>query len=235
MLPFPPLSSLPRRADFRPCHRRRRHCGGGGRRRRVRPWLLRISSHSAPTPPRFHNFHSPSSWVASRHETGPDRGPVVGWRLFSLHVYTVLHSAYPPASTRATPVVGEYDASKNQESHMLSYNERADEQAELGRMAEGPVICPGSQKYGSSWLRVHPAVREIAGIWLKCMTRTYPVQTYLKRVGIVKSPTCPVSTLFGFRTVWKQYLNPYMCLPEIQRSTNVSPQPSASSDHLLPE
>jgi hypothetical protein len=39
-------------------------------------------------------------------------------------------------------------------------NERADEQAELGRMAEGPDICPGPQKYGSFWLRVRPAVRE---------------------------------------------------------------------------
>ncbi len=101
-------------------------------------------------------------------------------------------------------MVGEYDASKNQESHRLSYNERADEQAELGRMAEGPAL---------------ETCRDL----------------HLKRVGIVKSSTCPVSTLFGFRRVWKQYLNPYMCLPEIERSTNVGPQPSASSDHLLPE
>ena len=28
-------------------------------------------------------------------------------------------------------------------------NERADEQAELGRKAEGPEICPGPQKNGS--------------------------------------------------------------------------------------
>jgi hypothetical protein len=132
-------------------------------------------------------------------------------------------------------------------------NERADEQAELGRMAEGPAICPGPQKYGPFWLRVRPAVREIAHssgktlprdsapncsllkktaafnalravrkrstafvtdllhhkeeatvskiikqckpaeyrIWLKCMTGTYPVQKYLKRFGIAKSPTCP--------------------------------------------
>jgi hypothetical protein len=41
-------------------------------------------------------------------------------------------------------------------------NERADEQEELGRMAEGPAICPCPQKYGSFWLRVRPAVREIA-------------------------------------------------------------------------
>ncbi len=37
-------------------------------------------------------------------------------------------------------------------------NELADEQAELGRMAEEPEICPGPQKYGSLWLRVRPAV-----------------------------------------------------------------------------
>ena len=41
-------------------------------------------------------------------------------------------------------------------------NERADEQAELGRKTEGPEICPGPQKYGSLWLRVKPAVRELA-------------------------------------------------------------------------
>jgi hypothetical protein len=40
-------------------------------------------------------------------------------------------------------------------------NERADEQAELGRIAEGPDICPGPPS-GSFWLRVRPAVREIA-------------------------------------------------------------------------
>ena len=37
-------------------------------------------------------------------------------------------------------------------------NERADEQAELGRKTEGPEICPGPQKYGSFWLRTRPAV-----------------------------------------------------------------------------
>ncbi len=132
-------------------------------------------------------------------------------------------------------------------------NKRADEQAELGRMAEGSAICPGPLKYGSFWLRVRPDVREIAEssgkmlprdsapnrcllektasfntlravrkrstvfvtdllhhkegatvsriirqskpaeyhIWLKCVTGTYPVQTYLKHIGIAKSPTCP--------------------------------------------
>ena len=132
-------------------------------------------------------------------------------------------------------------------------NERADEQAELGRTAEGPEICPGPQKYGSFWLRVRPETREFAKvcgmplprnsapnrsllekvaasnilravkkrntlfvtglfhhkmgatvskvirrctpavyrIWLKCMSGIYPVQTYLKRIGVAKSPTCP--------------------------------------------
>jgi hypothetical protein len=41
-------------------------------------------------------------------------------------------------------------------------NKRADEQAKLGRMAEGSAICPGPQKYGPFWLCVLPAVREIA-------------------------------------------------------------------------
>ena len=40
--------------------------------------------------------------------------------------------------------------------------ELADEQAELGRMAEEPEICPGHQKYGSFWMHVRPAVRELA-------------------------------------------------------------------------
>ena len=132
-------------------------------------------------------------------------------------------------------------------------NERADEQAELGRMAEEPEICPGPQKYGSFWLRVRPTTREFAEkcgkplprdsapnrsllekvaisntlravrkrstlfvtdllhrtegatvskvirrctpaeyrVWLRCMTGIYPVQIYLKRIGVVTSPTCP--------------------------------------------
>ena len=131
-------------------------------------------------------------------------------------------------------------------------NELADEQAELGRMTEHE-ICPGPQKYGSFWLRVRPAVRELAEssgkplprdsapnrsllekmaasntlravkhrstvfatdllqrkegatvskvirrctptqyrVWLKCMTGTYPVQAYLSRIKIAKSPICP--------------------------------------------
>ena len=33
-------------------------------------------------------------------------------------------------------------------------NERADAEAELGRLAEGPEIFSGPQKYGALWLRV---------------------------------------------------------------------------------
>jgi ribonuclease HI len=129
-------------------------------------------------------------------------------------------------------------------------NERADEQAELGRSDDGPEICPGPQKYGSFWLRGRPTVREYAEkcgkplprdsapnhsllekaaasntlravkkrstpfvtdllhhkagatvskiirrctpaayrVWLRCMTGIYPVQTYLARIRVVKSP-----------------------------------------------
>ena len=28
-------------------------------------------------------------------------------------------------------------------------------------------------------------------VWLKCMTGIYPVQTYLQRIGVAKSPICP--------------------------------------------
>ena len=135
-------------------------------------------------------------------------------------------------------------------------NELADEQAELGRMAEGPEICQGPQKYGSFWLRVRPEARELAAksgkmlprdsapnhsllekvavsntlraakkrstlfvtdllhhkegavvsriirrctpaeyrVWLRCMTGIYPVQMYLNRIGMVKSPICPHCT-----------------------------------------
>ena len=135
-------------------------------------------------------------------------------------------------------------------------NERADEQAELGRSDDGPEICPGPQKYGSFWLRVRPAVREYAAecgkplprdsapnrsllekvatsntlraikkrsthfvtdllhhktgtivsrtirrcrpaeyrVWLRCMTGIYPVQTYLARIRVAKSPLCPHCT-----------------------------------------
>ena len=135
-------------------------------------------------------------------------------------------------------------------------NERADEQAELGRLDDLPEICPGPQKYGSFWLRVRPTVRELAEkcgkqlprdsapncsllektvasntlravkkrtthfvtdllhhkvgsivsrtirrcapaeyrVWLRCMTGIYPVQTYLARIGVVKSSICPHCT-----------------------------------------
>ena len=41
-------------------------------------------------------------------------------------------------------------------------NERADELAELGRVEEEPVLCPGPQKYGSFWLKIRPSTREFA-------------------------------------------------------------------------
>ncbi len=28
-------------------------------------------------------------------------------------------------------------------------------------------------------------------VWLKCMTEAYPVQTYLQRIGVAQTPTCP--------------------------------------------
>ena len=28
-------------------------------------------------------------------------------------------------------------------------------------------------------------------VWLKCMTGTYPVQTYLQRIGVAQTPICP--------------------------------------------
>ena len=153
--------------------------------------------------------------------------------------------------------------------------ERADEQAERGRIADGPEICPGPQKYGSFWLRVRPETREFAEqcgtslprdsapnssllekvassnilravkkhntlfvtglfhhkvgaivskvirrctpavyrVWLRCMTGIYPVQTYLKRNGAVRSPTCPHCDE-GTGTLC-------LCLPEVQKGQNV--------------
>ena len=41
-------------------------------------------------------------------------------------------------------------------------NERADEEAEKGRAAEGPELCPGPNKYGALWLRIRPCTREFA-------------------------------------------------------------------------
>jgi hypothetical protein len=132
-------------------------------------------------------------------------------------------------------------------------HEQADEQAELGQMAEGSDICPGPQKYRSFWLRVRPAVTDLAEnsgrplpndsasyrcllensaasnalravtkrgtvfvtdllqhkdgatvskvirrcmpaeyrIRLKHMTWTFPIQVYLKRIGIAASSICP--------------------------------------------
>ncbi len=132
-------------------------------------------------------------------------------------------------------------------------NDRADEQAELGRLDDELEICPGPHKYKSFWLLVRPTVREYAEkyckplprdsahnhsllektaasntlravkkrsilfitdllhheagatvsrtiqrctpaeyrVWLRCMAGIYPVQTYLARIGVVKSPICP--------------------------------------------
>ena len=42
-------------------------------------------------------------------------------------------------------------------------NERADEEAERGRAAEGPELCPGPQKYGALWLRIRPSTRAACG------------------------------------------------------------------------
>jgi len=40
--------------------------------------------------------------------------------------------------------------------------ERADEEAERGRTAEGSELCPGPPKYGALWLRVTPSTRTLA-------------------------------------------------------------------------
>jgi hypothetical protein len=63
-------------------------------------------------------------------------------------------------------------------------NERANEQAELSRTAEGPASCPGPQKYGSFWLRVRPAVREIANSSGKTLPRdSAPKRSLLEKTA----------------------------------------------------
>jgi ribonuclease HI len=42
-------------------------------------------------------------------------------------------------------------------------NERADEEAERGRAAEGPELCQGPQKYGALWIRIRPSTRAACG------------------------------------------------------------------------
>jgi len=63
-------------------------------------------------------------------------------------------------------------------------NERADEQAELGRAAEGPEICPGPQKYGSFWLRVRPEIRRFTAECGKTLPRdSAPNRSILEKVA----------------------------------------------------
>ena len=63
-------------------------------------------------------------------------------------------------------------------------NERADEQAELGRTAEGPEICPGPQKYGSFWLRVRPEIRRLTAECGKTLPRdSAPNRSILEKVA----------------------------------------------------
>ena len=50
-------------------------------------------------------------------------------------------------------------------------NERADEWAERGFLAEPPEICPGPRKYGSVWLGVRPHVRATAAQLGKSLPR----------------------------------------------------------------
>jgi hypothetical protein len=169
-------------------------------------------------------------------------------------------------------------------------NERADEQAELGRSDDGPEICPGPQKYGSFWLRVRPAVREYAAecgkplprdsapnrsllekvatsntlraikkrsthfvtdllhhktgtivsrtirrcrpaeyrVWLRCMTGIYPVQTYLARIRVAKSPLCPHCT-----EAVPETLTLRLRMPKVPRSANISSQPGEDGDYFF--
>ena len=63
-------------------------------------------------------------------------------------------------------------------------NERADEQAELGRTAEGPEICPGPQKYGSFWLRVRQEIRRFTAECGKTLPRdSAPNRSILEKVA----------------------------------------------------
>ena len=78
-------------------------------------------------------------------------------------------------------------------------NERADEQAELGRADDGPDICPGPQNYGSFWLRVRPTVREYAEKCGKPMPRdSAPNHRLLDRVAATNTLRAVMqrSTLF---------------------------------------
>jgi hypothetical protein len=89
---------------------------------------------------------------------------------------------------------------------------------DLLNRAEGATVCRVIQRCTSAEYR----------IWLKCMTGTYHVRTYLKRVGLANSPMCPHCTEQVPET-----FDPFCpCLPSISRSENFHPQPSASG-HVL--
>ncbi len=82
-------------------------------------------------------------------------------------------------------------------------DEQADEQAELGRKAEGPAICPSPPKHGSFWLHVRHAVREIADSSSKMLPRdSAPNRTLLEKtasfntlIAVRKSSTVLVTDL----------------------------------------
>ncbi len=121
-------------------------------------------------------------------------------------------------------------------------NELADEQAELGRMTEHD-ICPGPQKYGSFWLRVRPAVRELAESSGKPLPRdSAPNHSLLEKMAasntlraVKHCSTVFVTDLLQRKegaTVSKVIR---MCLPQIQRGAHISTQQSSCCDHLIPE
>ena len=65
-------------------------------------------------------------------------------------------------------------------------NERADEQAEDGRTADHPELCPGPRKLGSFWLRVRETVREQAAACNKQLPRnSAPNRSILRTVSKV--------------------------------------------------
>jgi hypothetical protein len=67
-------------------------------------------------------------------------------------------------------------------------NERADGYAELGRLAEGPEMCPGPQKYGSLWLQVKPIVRDLAQQSKKMLPRdSAPNKSLIDKVSMVNT------------------------------------------------
>jgi hypothetical protein len=67
-------------------------------------------------------------------------------------------------------------------------NERADEQAELGRKTEGSEICLGLQKYGPFWLRVRPVVRKLAENSGKPLPRdSAPNRSLLEKTSVSSS------------------------------------------------